>query len=308
MNETGLWTAATSPDGHALAFYSPSQLTIVNAASGVRQNTSLPLGDTSLSWSPDERCVALDDGASVLCVRMAGGAQITIPLQSNGHPWIGGPYGWLDATHLLVDDRSNAAAVPSTLDSLDTTSGGVRRIATISIPPDEASFALAPGGMYTLASDAQYRNAPFTPVVDLINNASGATTPLPRVAAVLPALGGFTQVLWRPGATQAIAATGFPENGDLRYFLIDVTQDTTTPLNLPGFPEAWSPDGSTLIVATGGSVSDANGLGFKNFGSVGSGPYHVSAVTVDALGHVGAAITLTSHAMSIPLLGFVRTA
>lgn len=308
MNGEGVWTAGSSPDGRHLAFFSPSALTVINVSSGVRQTTALPIGDTALSWAPDQRCVALDNSPSVLCVTTTTGAQVTIPLQSSQHPWTGGPYGWLDATHLVVDDRSATTTAPSTLESLDTTSNSMRRIATLPFPPDESSYAVAPGGAYTLASDAQYQNMPFTPVVDLVNNATGAVTALPRLASLLPALDGFTQVLWRPDAMQAVAVTGFPQNGDLRYWLIDVAQDTAAPLKLAGFPVAWSPDGSTLIVASGGAVSDVNGIGFKNIGVVGGGPFQLSAVTVDARGALSVAVPLTSHAMHIPMLGFVRTA
>lgn len=308
INGDGVWTAGSSPDGRYLAFFSPSALTIINVSSGVRQTTALPIGDTTLSWAPDQRCMALVNGPSVLCVNATTGAQVTIPLQSSQHPWVGGPYGWLDATHLVVDDRSSPATAPSILESLDTTSGSIQRIAALPIPPDGSSYAVAPGGTYTLASDAQYQNMPFTPVVDLVNNATGAVTALPHLASLLPALGGFTQVLWQPDAMQAVAVTGFPQNGDLRYWLIDVAQDTAAPLKLAGFPVAWSPDGSTLIVASGGAASDANGIGFKNIGVVGGGPFQLSAVAVDARGNLSTAVPLSSHAMHIPVLGFVHTA
>lgn len=132
-------------------------------------------------------------------------------------------------------------------------------------------------------------------------------TPLPYLRSLLPA-SGFTQVLWRPGTHQAIAATGIPENGDLRYYLIDVRQDSATPLNLPGCPEAWSPDGGTLVVATGSRLDMANALGFNDVGVVGSDPFTLTALTMDGQGHVQSSVKLTTQATTIPLLGFVRTA
>jgi hypothetical protein len=41
---------------------------------------------------------------------------------------------------------------------------------------------------------------------------------------------------------------------------------------------------------------------------VGSGPYTLSALTVDGQGSVHTTVELTEHANTIPMLGFVRTA
>lgn len=82
--------------------------------------------------------------------------------------------------------------------------------------------------------------------------------------------------------------------------------DTVTPLHLPGFPEAWSPNGETLVVATGDQFSNVNGIGFANVGVVGSGPYTLSALYMNTQGGLSAPVTLTTQAMDIPVLGFVH--
>jgi hypothetical protein len=114
--------------------------------------------------------------------------------------------------------------------------------------------------------------------------------------------------MWRPGTTQALFATGFAQNGDLKYYLMDVQQDTSVPLAVLGFPVAWSPDGGTLIAAVGTQQDMANAQGFNDVGVVGSGPYTLSALTVDGQGSVHTTVELTEHANTIPMLGFVRTA
>jgi hypothetical protein len=192
--------------------------------------------------------------------------------------------------------------------SLDIVTGQMRPIAAIQSNEHATSFVVAPGGALTLFSNSQYRSDPFTPIVDLINNSTGEVTPLPRLASLLPAIGGFTQVLWRPGTSQAIIATGFPENGNLKYYLIDVDLDSATPLALPGYAEAWSPTSDALIVATGSQQDMANEVGFGDVGVVGSDPFTLTAIRMDSQGQVQSRVQLTTQATTIPLLGFVHTA
>jgi hypothetical protein len=200
-----------------------------------------------------------------------------------------------------------ASATTTILQSLDVTSGALRTIATIPLNSGGNGFMVEPSGRSTLFTALGIQNNAPNPTAELINNTTGSVTQLPQIARALSAGDGLTQVLWRPGYPQAIAATGFPQNGDLTYTLIDVAHDRVTPLKLPGFPEAWSPDGETLIVATGSQTSNANGIGYTNIGVVGGGPYTLSAITVDAQGGVSTPVTLTTQAMHIPVLGFVRT-
>ncbi|HEX6541938.1 MAG TPA: hypothetical protein VF040_09310 [Ktedonobacterales bacterium] len=103
-------------------------------------------------------------------------------------------------------------------------------------------------------------------------------------------------------------ATGFPQTQDLQYFLIDALRDTATPIPLPGFPEAWSPDGSTLVVSNGPEALDLDGVGWQDVGEVGAGPFTLTAVRIGANGSVSPGVILTTHAMNIPTLGFVHTA
>jgi hypothetical protein len=194
-----------------------------------------------------------------------------------------------------------------TLESLDITTNQLRPIATLQAMDLTARFTVLPGGQWTLFTNAQYQNQSYTPQVALINNITGTVTPLHHLTSLLPPRG-FNSILWRPNSTQAIIDAGFPQTGDDRYLLIDALRDTATPVSLPGFPEAWSPDGSTLVVASGSPASNAAGIGWKNVGEVGAGPFTLTAVRIGANGSTSAPVTLTTHAMNIPTLGFVHTA
>jgi hypothetical protein len=259
------------------------------------------VGDSRILWSPDQRYFALYHG-DVLRVNAADGSRITFP-----NIQFGPPRGWIDANHVALEVGPGITASTERFQSLDVTTGELRPIATIPTT-SWGWFSVAPGGALSLFSNSQFRDDPFMPVVALTDNATGAVTPLPRLTRLLPALGGFHQVLWRPGSNQALVAMGFPENGDLHYALIDVRQDTATPLTLPGFPEAWSPDGGALIVATGSRLDMINERGFNDVGSIGISPLTLTALALDDQGRVLSSATLTTQATTIPVLGFVRTA
>jgi hypothetical protein len=307
----GVWSAGTSPDGRQLAYYigGSGWLNVLDAPSGSRASFFiLGVGKPVVLWSPDQRHLALDAGV-VLVANTTDGATTTAPPSQSGTAnglIVSQPFGWLDATHVAVYDVPASSASALSFQSLDVTTGELRPIATIPTTGD-GTFAVTPDGALTLFSNSQFRSDPFTPVVALIDNATGAVTPLPRLTQLLPALGGFHQVLWRPGSSQALVAMGFPENGDLHYALIDVRQDAATPLTLTGFPEAWSPDGRTLIVATGSKYDMVTERGFDDAGSVGLGPFTLTALALDGQGRVLTSAILTTQATTIPVLGFVRT-
>ncbi|HEY7835483.1 MAG TPA: hypothetical protein VIG30_18045 [Ktedonobacterales bacterium] len=310
---TGVWAAGTSLDGKHLAYFpeASTQLAVLNAASG----TSIVVNhvepyEFGLYWSPDQRYIALGPSGYIECINTTNGSTLTAPpLQSNtlGSIFlVSQPYGWLDATHVAVEYLPANSASEASLQSLDVTTGQLRPIATL--PIDHVGlFSVAPGGAFTFFANVQYHGDPFMPAVDRIDNTTGAVTPLPHLTSLLPAFG-FSQVMWRPGTTQALVATGFAQNGDLKYYLMDVQQDTSVPLAVLGFPVAWSPDGGTLIAAVGTQQDMANAQGFNDVGVVGSGPYTLSALTVDGQGSVHTTVELTEHANTIPMLGFVRTA
>jgi hypothetical protein len=322
----GIWAAGTSPNGRYLAYLEDAQVTRIDATSGVWSSASSgEVTESTIGWSPDQRYLTLRDGSAIECVSAANGNSFVTPgdpLAANGGLKVNGPEGWLDATHVAVmavpDTSSGTHGIPptpapgssttyATLESLDITTNQVRVIASVQKGGSAGSFSVLPGGHWSLFTNVQDPTQSYTPQVDLINNETGAVTPLPHLASLLPPRG-FNSMLWRPNSTQAIVDTGFPQTGDDHYLLIDPLRDSATPITLPGFPEAWSPGGSTLMVATTPSPDYLDGIGWQNVGVVGAGPFTLIAVRVGADGGVLGHVTLTTHAMDVPVLGFVHTA
>lgn len=324
----GLWAAGTSPDDKSLAYYEDAQITTIDATSGVLRTTHISeVGDSGIGWSPDQRFLVLQNGA-LICVNVATGSSFTTPgdpvtLAANS-PWrIIGSTGWLDATHAAVTVVPNPVGTPqsfivptpvpgspetyATLESLNITTNQLRPIARVQKGGSIGAFVALPGGRWSLFMNGQNQNQSYTPQVDLINNMTGGVTLLHHLTSLLPPRG-FRSIVWRPNSTQAIVDTGFPQTGDDHYLLIDMLRDTATSVALPGFPEAWSPDGSTLVVATGSRASNLDGIGWQNVGEVGAGPFTLMAVRIGADGAMSSPVTLTTQAMNIPTLGFVHTA
>lgn len=323
----GVWTAGTSPDGKQLAYFEDSQITTIDAASGVRSATVLSLGDSPVSWSPDQRYLALRGSGAVVCDNLATRTVLYTPQDTTALakiPPLDGPYGWIDATHVAIVQFPDTSGTPGThalatpapsagtwvtLSSLDVTTNQVRPIATLRGYGYLGTFSVLPGGHWTLyynGQDTQAPITPFTPLAALIDNTTGAVTPLHHLTTLLPQSNSST-LLWRPGTTQALVAGEFGE-GKAPYLLIDALHDTATPIVLPGTPEAWSPDGSTLIVASSSQGNNEGSFGWNDVGVVGAGPFTLTAVRVGMNGNVSSGVTLTTSAMNIPLLGFVHTA
>lgn len=305
----GVWAAGVAPDGKTLAYLSDGGLTVINAATGAQRETPSHTGDSRLWWSPDQRYLALTGAGAVLCARVSDGSTFSAPRVQGSLPQllVSGPFGWLDATHVAVNYLPASTATQAMLQSLDVTTGALRPIATVQADPG-ASFAVTPDGAHTLMWTAKFRANPYTPQAGWIDNTSGAVTPLPGVASALSSYG-FLTLLWRPGSSQALAATMYPSSYGMKYFLLDMAQDTATPLGLSGSPEAWTPDGSALIIATGSQQPiTEDSAGFNDIGEIGAGPFALSALPVSPDGWVGHASLLTTHAMTIPTLGFIHTA
>lgn len=324
----GIWSAGVSPDGKHLAYFQDEQVTTTDAASGAWKTTRLPnVVQSTANWSPDQRYIALYGPGAIECVNVAAGSSFETPgdpLLATSKWQITDMAGWLDATHVAVGVIPNTSGTPgthgipptvipgssatyATLASLNITTNQLHTIASVQKGGSAGSFTVLPGGQWSLFTNVEDPNQSYTPQVDLINNTTGAVMPLHHLTSLLPPRG-FNSILWRPNSTQAIVDTGFPETGDDHYLLIDALRDTATPVSLPGFPEAWSPGGSTLVVSKGPDALNLDGIGWENVGEIGAGPFTLLSVRISAGGVVSAPVTLTTHAMNIPTLGFVHTA
>lgn len=333
-----VFTAGAASNGAQLLYGDASGATYVNLHAD--SATTLPEARTDydnalLAWSPDGKAaligsvnqpadiVRLPSGAISLAPpdnRVGNGMLVSIP---------GATYGWLDASHLAVEDLEiedptiptpSRVFTPQTVASLasqDIATGQLRPIATFRSPTLVSGFfSLTPDGTAALFYNADVQDAPFTSIVRRIDIATGHVTPLSAIASVLPA----SQILWQPHGHKALVVTGFDGYQPIRFYLIDLDQDRVTPLALNGFPLAWTPDGATLVVERGkslpppagqGSLTNGDGEegpipGFNDVGVIGSGPYTLVADSFGASWNITRTVTLTSQAMRIPVLGVVR--
>jgi hypothetical protein len=337
---TGVFTAESAPDGERLLYGDASGSTYIDLLSDTA--TVMPAARTgwsdsrnALMWSPDGQAVIINRPLQTnQIVRLPSGAITNEPPDNqvgNGMlmPTSGAMYGWLDANHLAVEDVAIEYPTPPTssrvptqgtvasLASQDIATGQIRPIVTLRSPTlGYGYFSLTPDASEALFYNMSQASLPITPDVQRIDIATGHMTRLYAIAKLLPP----SQLLWRPHSHQAVVVTGVDAYQPIRFYLIDLDQDRVTPLNLDGFPLAWSPDGATLILETGkslpppfgqGSYTNGDGeegpiSGFNDAGIVGSGPYTLTAVSFGANWSVASSVTLTTQAMQIPVLGLVR--
>lgn len=310
--------ATFSPSGTLLA-YPPDPLqtfgfTVVDAT-GKKAAMYEPGLSYTLHWSFDSNHLAVGDGDGVQILNVSQGTLTTVPLSSS--VLISSVLGWTDADHLVVIARSpssvptpapNSTPVSSggpssgpnvtTLYVLDVVSGALRSFVTVSSTTSEQpDFVLSPDGQTVLYDNRPFRDEPFTPDVGIIDVKTGAVTHLPHVAAATQAW--FSGVAFLPSTRTIAVSQGDFLTGKFRTWLLDTPHDSLTPLDAnQGVAVGWVPSTHTLILSSGTVASE----------SIGQGPYTISAVPDPLSNPQAAAITLTTHAMTFPWLGFVKTA
>ena len=310
QDQTDWRSAGFSSDGHYLAFQAPD-FTILDVT---RRNAITPIDPTlfpwEMAWSPqgDTLAVQSQDIRGYVLIDAATGQVHHVPgTSSSSAPGSALTLvGWIDSAHLAVtlwpsDDSSftdpagDKFALANPLGSLDITTGAVRPIATITSPAQASTsrFVLSPDGTRALYYNVPFRHEPFTPVVDLVDIATGQITSLPRIAQTAKAtFTALTSVAWRPGSDSVAASLFYSTT--FEAVLLDVRRDTITPLIGRQFVEAWTPDAKTLILS-----SDWQHL-------VGIGPHTISALTLAPNGQTSL-VVLTHDAYTSPFVGFVRT-
>ena len=158
-------------------------------------------------------------------------------------------------------------------------------------------FVLSPDGQTAFYDNRPFRDEPFTPDVALIDVTTGVVTHLLHIATTTRAW--FSGVAFLPGTRIIAVSQGDFLTGNFRTWLLDTSHDTLTPLAAnQGVAVGWVPGTRTLILTSGTVASE----------SIGQGPYTISAVPDPLSNPQAAAITLTTHAMTFPWLGFVKTA
>ena len=111
--------------------------------------------------------------------------------------WQGEVIGWIDATHLAVD-TTTADGTAIILSAMDSTTGALRKIASISTNDlGDASFSLSPDGSEVLLTNyAGEGVVSLVPVAELIDTSTGEKRRLPTILSVTG--GGFLGVIWKP--------------------------------------------------------------------------------------------------------------
>ena len=291
-----------SADGHMIA-YAPWDLTIVDLASPNAQTHYVTGPAYDIYWSPDGRRLAVDQGVGSIAIASLGSSVPTV-IQGVPPKTVGSLIGWIDSTHLAVTDIAGATWVPTqggkdgystsiAVASLDINTGHVRVIATFRSPGlEDANFWISPDGTKLLMSNSGYRDYPYVPLVDVIDVASGAVTPLPTIDRATGS--GFMrmQVAWQKGTDIVAVST----NNSANPWVLNLRMDCAIQLPAKGFVGGWSPDNSTLVL-TGGYQTQEGG-----------GSFPLTALTFTPSWQVASSTILTQTAQWIPFIGFVRTA
>lgn len=333
-NGSGIWAAGVAPDGRRLAFSNTAEVFYLDTATSPNAQFQLvrlaaEVGWAGLFWSPYGAHLAVGGPGGVSIITLATGAITAIPIASQTPVPSGGPvsdvdmvYGWLDSAHLAVEyvpgefpygSQWGPVQIEANLASLDIATGALRPIATVRPSPvsqmQGGRYSLTPDGAEALFTGAQYRAAPYAPLADRVDIATGRVTPLPAISAILPTVGGVFRPLWIPHTHLALGWFVSATTSGLSYDIIDVDRDTVTPVSLSGFPVAWSPDGRTLVVASA-IPTDEPDFGDSKGGSLPAnyGPVTLTAINFNASWVATHSVTLTTKAMLIPTLGLIHTA
>lgn len=302
LNSVGMSFASggASPDGRMIA-YAPWDVTIVDLTSHDAKPQYMTGPAYSICWSADGRRLALDhrDGSIAIGSLGSSDAKVISGVPPNT---VGNLIGWIDSAHLAVTDYAGATWVSTqggrdgystsmAVASLDITSGHIRVIATIRSPGlEDANFWISPDGTKLLMSNSGYRDYPYTPLVDLIDVASGAITPLPTIDRATGS--GFMRVAWQKGTDVVAVST----NVGLSPWVLNLRTDSATQLPAKGNVGGWSPDNSTLVLTGGYQTAE------------GGGSFPLTALTFTPGWQVASSAILTQTAQWIPFIGFVRTA
>lgn len=286
-------SAGVSPDGRLFA-YSGDELVIVRlaGAGGTPAVTETHQRADDLSWSPDSRYLAFVGngpvgGWSVYDARTGAFTQVQVHLSSPKLAF----RGWINDQHMAVVPAVDVSASQQALQVVDVATGGVRTIATLATGAlGTPHFAMSPDGKGVLVSNCAFRSDPYTPLVEVIQTATGQVRELTRIEQAAHSC--FADVAWKPGTQTVAVTTGFSEQ---QSYLLDLTGDAATALPGSAHVLGWAPDSGALVTGT------------SDLARVGSTPHSLSIVPPPVTS--GAApLMLTQSAVTFAMLGLVRTA
>jgi hypothetical protein len=317
-NGTGLvFSAGASPDGHYIAYMEGVTLAVYDVRTQTPPAAALHTGrkylPSSLFWSPDSQRLALGQeefsGNSTLVIPVA---PLTI-VEPPPVPGTSAPnddptprlIGWIDnhtlLMHTFIVQSTNPYTSMGILEVMDSTTGTTRTITTWPhAEKSNALFAVSPDGQEAFMYNFPAHDQPFTPEAEVIDTATGVVRPLPSLVGLQEQQSlSISAAAWRPG-THSLAITigaidpDFPTAG---VFLVNTDTGAYTPIKSMDYVQAWSPDGSTLVLSN--ATNNENGSG--------EGPDTLTAVTFSPSGQ--ATLTpLTHDSMFFTFLGFIRSA
>jgi hypothetical protein len=227
-----------APDGRALVFGAG----IFNLRAAPSGPQTIPIGGArGYAWSPDSTHLVFH-GQNDCCwtvLDITTGQTMVVP--GNGvAQWQGDVIGWIDATHLAVDDATTDQSA-IILSSLDMTSGALRKIASISTTGlGSPAFDLSPDGSELLLTNyAGEGQGDIDSVVEVIDTSTGQKHRLPTILSVTG--GGQFGIIWKAGSQQVLAIS-------TTSYLFDLAHDTAMPFAAGAMPIGWAPDTGTLYV------------------------------------------------------------
>jgi hypothetical protein len=252
--DAGAHSLTISPNGRTIAYltapkYGPITLLELDAHTRAQSTIAVPIVTANLAgaaWSPDGSQLVVSgmlDGASGLYqVDARTGKPALVPQTGPGGAsvYLGDQAdiaGWTDATHLVTFDRGATLL-------LEVATGAASPLA---LPQEMTIARIAPGGRQALLVAGCGACCTFTPDVAIYDFATGAIRHLPQITA---ATDGQGPALWQPGTSLAAGVLHPAQRTTFTAALFDLATDTVTPLQPNMIPQAWLPDGQTLLLAS----------------------------------------------------------
>jgi hypothetical protein len=234
--------AVIAPDGRAIAY--PGG--VINLRPGAPGPAGIQsVGDgVRYYWSPDSTHVLsptfdASGNTSWEVFEITTAQSTPLPIPSDDFV-----IGWIDTTHLAVYSHPHQTSF-FLISALDTTTGALRKVATVSTENlGNPYLNLSPDGSTLLLTNSGGEGIPsYVPVAELITTGTGQIRPLPTILRAFPyGIGGWN-FAWKPGS-QLVLIPGYPS------YLLDLAHDTAAPF-VPGVePIGWAPDTGLLYVST----------------------------------------------------------
>ena len=282
--------AVASPDGRNLA-YPTLYGAVITQLRPTNSTFYVVKGDYyTLSWSPNSDILALVSPGGAISLWHAGQTEASVVYRRSEDN--ASLIGWIDEKRLAIQRGPDHLEIAS----LDIISGATRSLITfpqaqLGVP----QLLMTPDGRHILLSACSFRGDPFIHRLSLIDTATGAYRTLTNTRAKTDSC--LDHVAFQQDTGRLVVLTT-PENQTYStVWIIDPQRDVATlitPQNV-GYPVAWASGGGPIITSTAYQLQDDGG------------PYTIRSIPA-AFAYEPSVTTLTASALTLPLLGLVRTA